>query len=236
MSMTPDRPDPGTEVNDRTWVAVDDYFDEALVHDDEALKDVQRVSTASGLPPISVSGAQGKLLHLLARSIGARHILEIGTLGGYSTVWLARALRAPGGLITLELDPHHAQVARSNLDRAGVGELVEIRVGPAAQSLEALVEERLEPFDFVFVDADKASNATYFEYAVRLSRPGTVIVVDNVVRGGHVIDHASRDEDVQGVRRLVDALAANRKVAATAIQTVGSKGYDGLIVALVGEK
>jgi predicted O-methyltransferase YrrM len=219
-------------MNQATWTAVDDYFGAALFPADEALDEALRSSAAAGLPPISVSAAQGKLLQLLAASIGARRILEIGTLGGYSTIWLARAIRAPGALITLELDPHHAEVARGNVDRAGLGDLVDIRVGPAAQSLAALAAADPEPFDLVFIDADKPSNAVYFDYAVRLGRPGTVIIVDNVVRGGRVTDRASRDEAVRGVRELVDALAGSG-LGATAIQTVGAKGYDGFILALV---
>jgi predicted O-methyltransferase YrrM len=219
-------------MNQATWTAVDDYFGAALFPADEALDEALRSSAAAGLPPISVSAAQGKLLQLLAASIGARRILEIGTLGGYSTIWLARAIRAPGALITLELDPQHAEVARGNVDRAGLGDLVDIRVGPAAQSLAALAAADPEPFDLVFIDADKPSNAVYFDYAVRLGRPGTVIIVDNVVRGGRVTDRASRDEAVRGVRELVDALAGSG-LGATAIQTVGAKGYDGFILALV---
>jgi predicted O-methyltransferase YrrM len=222
-------------MNQQTWTAVDDYFCAALVPAEDVLDEAQRRSRAAGLPPISVSPAQGKLLYLLARSIGARRILEVGTLGGYSTIWLARAIRSPGALITLELDPHHAEVARGNLDRAGVGDLVDIQVGPATGSLAALAEAGPEPFDLVFIDADKSSNAVYFDYAVRLGRPGTVIVVDNVARGGRVADSASHDADVDGVRRLVDMLAASPGVDATAIQTVGSKGYDGFILALVGD-
>jgi predicted O-methyltransferase YrrM len=219
-------------MNQSTWTDVDDYFGAALFPADQALDEAQRSSAAAGLPSISVSAAQGKLLQLLAASIGARRILEIGTLGGYSTIWLARAIRGPGALITLELDPHHAEVARGNVDRAGVGDVVDIRVGPAARSLAALAAEDPEPFDLVFIDADKPSNAVYFDYAVRLGRPGTVIIVDNVVRGGRVTDRASRDEAVRGVRELVDALAGSG-LDATAIQTVGAKGYDGFILALV---
>jgi predicted O-methyltransferase YrrM len=223
-------------MSQETWTAVDDYFCSALVPADDALDEAQRRSVAGGLPSISVSAAQGKLLHLLARGIGARRILEVGTLGGYSTIWLARAISAPGALITLELDPHHAEVARGNVDRAGVGGLVDIRVGPATGSLAALAATDPEPFDFVFIDADKSSNAVYFDYAVRLGHPGTVIVVDNVVRGGRVADGASRDSDVNGVRQLADLIEASPGVEATAIQTVGSKGYDGFIMALVGDR
>jgi predicted O-methyltransferase YrrM len=220
-------------MNAETWTAVDNYFGEALIPADSTLDQAQRSSKDGGLPSISVSAAQGKMLYLLARSISAQRILEVGTLGGYSTIWLARAIRSPGTLITLELDPHHAEVARGNLDRAGVGDLVEVRVGPAAESLAALAETDPEPFDLVFIDADKASNALYFDYAVRLGHPGTVIVVDNVVRGGRVINADGRDEATGGVHRLVDALAANSAIEATAIQTVGTKGYDGFILAVI---
>jgi predicted O-methyltransferase YrrM len=237
MTMTPTGPGrpPAPEENQATWTAVDDYFSRALIPGDDAMDEAQRASAAAGLPAISVSAVQGKLLHLLARSIGARRILEVGTLGGYSTIWLARAIRSPGVLITLELDPHHAEVARGNLDRAGVGDLVDIRVGPAAESLAALAGTRPEPFDLVFIDADKTSNALYFDYAVRLGRPGTVIVVDNVVRRGRVADSTSRDQAVRGVHELVNTLVATKGVDATAIQTVGTKGYDGFILALVEE-
>jgi predicted O-methyltransferase YrrM len=225
-----------TEMNERTWTAVDDYFAGALIPADDAMDQAQRSSAAEGLPPISVTATQGKLLHLLARSIGAKRILEIGTLGGYSTIWLARAIQSPGALITLELDPHHAEVARNNLDRAGVGDLVDIRVGPAADSLAALASTSPEPFDLVFIDADKTSNAVYFDYAVRLGHPGTLIIVDNVVRNGRVADSTSHDSAVQGVHQLVDTLAATPGVEATAIQTVGAKGYDGFLLALVTDK
>jgi predicted O-methyltransferase YrrM len=236
MTVTPTEPghSPRPQMNQETWTAVDDYFGQALIPDDEAMDEAQRSSAAGGLPPISVSAAQGKLLHLLARGIGARRILEVGTLGGYSTIWLARAIRSPGVLITLELNPHHAEVARSNLDRAGVGDLVDIRTGPAAESLAALAGTNPDPFDLVFIDADKTSNSLYFDYAVRLGRPGTVIVVDNVVRGGRVADSASRDQAANGVHELVTMLAASKGVDATAIQTVGTKGYDGFILAVVG--
>jgi predicted O-methyltransferase YrrM len=222
-------------VHDPTWKAVDDYFTSTLIPLDEALEATQRAAAAGGLPAISVSAPQGKLLHLLARSIGASRILEVGTLGGYSTIWLARAIPASGALITLELDPHHAEVARANIDGAGVGPRVEIRVGRAADSLEVLAAEEPAPFDLVFIDADKPSNAVYFDWALRLSHPGTVIVVDNVVRGGRVADAATADADVAGVHRLAEAMAAEPRVDATAIQTVGVKGYDGFVLAVVGE-
>jgi len=216
-----------------TWTAVDEYFSAALVGEDDETAAVQRAAAAAGLPPISVSAAQGKLLALLVRSIGARRVLEVGTLGGYSAVWMARAITRPGRLVTFELDPHHAEVARTNVERAGVGDLVDIRVGPAADGLQALLDERPEPFDFAFIDADKASNAVYLDYAVRLARPGTLIVVDNVVRGGRVLHGA--DEASAGVRRLVDTLAGRADIDSVAVQTVDGRGYDGFILARVTE-
>jgi predicted O-methyltransferase YrrM len=211
------------------WTAVDEYFMAALAPPDPALDATQRASNAAGLPPISVSVAQGKQLHLIALAQNARAVLEVGTLGGYSTIWLARALPDGGRLVTLELDPKHAEVARANLAAAGLAEIAEVRVGPAIQTLPQLDG----PFDLVFIDADKASNADYFSWAVKLSRPGTVIIVDNVVRGGAVIEAGSADQSVQGVRRLVDAVAAEPRVSATVIQTVGTKGYDGYLQAVV---
>ncbi len=211
------------------WTAVDDYFTEALTPPDAALDQAQRASAAGGLPAISVSAAQGKQLHLLALAQGARSILEVGTLGGYSTIWLARALPADGRLVTLEVDPHHAEVARGNLANAGLDAIAEVIVGPALQALPKLDG----PFDLIFIDADKPSNADYFAWAVKLSHPGSVIIVDNVVRDGKVIDAASPDAAVQGVRRLVSAVAAEPRVSATVIQTVGAKGYDGYLQAIV---
>ena len=210
------------------WTAVDDYFDAALTPADPALDAALKASDAGGLPAIQVTAAQGKQLQLLARSIGARRILEVGTLGGYSTIWLARALPDGGRLITLEVNPHHAEVATSNLANAGLADRAEVRVGPAIETLPQLEG----PFDFAFIDADKASNADYFAQAVRLSRPGTLIVVDNVVRGGEVVNPAG-DTNVLGVRRLVDVVAAEPRVSATVIQTVGTKGYDGYLLAIV---
>jgi len=211
------------------WTAVDNYFDGALAPSDPVLDAALKATEAGGLPSIQVSIAQGKQLHLLARSIGARRILEVGTLGGYSAIWLARALPADGQLITLEVDPHHAEVATANLANAGLSDRAEVRVGPAIETLPQLEG----PFDFAFIDADKASNADYFVHAVRLSRPGTMIVVDNVVRGGAVVNAGNGNPAVQGVRRLVDAVAAEPRVSATVIQTVGTKGYDGYLFALV---
>jgi predicted O-methyltransferase YrrM len=215
-------------VTQDVWTAVDHYFDAALAPNDAALDAALKASAAGGLPAIQVSAAQGKHLQLLARSVGARRILEVGTLGGYSTIWLARALPDDGQLISLEVDPRHAEVATANLANAGLADRTEVRVGPAIETLPQLDG----PFDFAFIDADKASNADYFAHAVRLSRPGTLIVVDNVVRGGRVVD-PDGDASVQGVRRLVDAVAAEPRVSATVIQTVGTKGYDGYLLAVV---
>ncbi|KYF77569.1 methyltransferase [Sorangium cellulosum] len=215
------------------WSAVDRYITDLLVPPDAALDAALEASAAAGLPPINVAPNQGKLLNLLARIHGARTILEIGTLGGYSTIWLARALPDGGRLITLESEPKHAEVARANLDRAGVADRVELRLGRALDTLPKLAAEGRGPFDLIFIDADKPSNPDYFAWALKLSRRGSVIVVDNVVRRGAVVDPESADPNVQGVRRLYELLAAERRVSATAIQTVGAKGYDGLAVALV---
>jgi predicted O-methyltransferase YrrM len=215
------------------WTAVDQYLTDLFVPADPALDAALADSAAAGLPAIQVAPNQGKLLHLLARLQGARRVLEIGTLGGYSTIWLARALPPDGRLITLEISPAHAEVARKNLARAGVADRVEVRVGPALETLPRLAAEGLGPFDLVFIDADKQSNADYFGWAVRLARRGTLIITDNVVREGAVIDANSTDDRVQGVRRFHAAVAAEARVTATAVQTVGSKGYDGLSFALV---
>ncbi len=215
------------------WTAVDRYITDVLVPGDAALDAAMAAITDAGLPPISVSAPQGKLLHILALAVGARRILEVGTLGGYSTIWLARALPADGRLVTLELDPRHAGVATANIDRAGLSGVVEVRVGAALETLPVLAAEGRGPFDLVFIDADKPSNADYFEWALRLGRVGTTIVVDNVVRNGKVADPDCADADVEGVRRLNALLASEPRVVATAIQTVGSKGYDGFAVAQV---
>lgn len=215
------------------WQAVDRYLEAALVPQDAALEAALSASAAAGLPPIQVSATQGKLLHLLARIRGASSILELGTLGGYSTIWLARALPPGGRLITLELEPKHAAVARENLRRAEVEARVEVQVGKALELLPELERQKRGPFDFVFIDADKPNLAEYFEWALRLSAKGSVIVVDNVVRKGAVIDAQSSDPNVQGVRRLNQKLEALSRVHATTIQTVGSKGYDGFTLALV---
>ncbi|WP_437665550.1 O-methyltransferase [Sorangium sp. So ce1182] len=215
------------------WSAVDRYITDMLVPSDAALDAALGASAAADLPPINVAPNQGKLLHLLARIQGARSILEIGTLGGYSTIWLARALPAGGRLVTLELDPKHAEVARANIARAGLADVVELRLGRALDTLPALAAEGRGPFDFIFIDADKPSNPDYFAWALKLSRRGSVIVVDNVVRKGAVADPESADPNVQGVHRLNKLLAAEPRVSATAVQTVGSKGYDGFAIALV---
>ncbi|WP_445400741.1 O-methyltransferase [Streptomyces sp. LE64] len=215
------------------WNAVDDYFTSALAPADEALEAALRESDAAGLPQIAVAPNQGKLLQLLARMQGARRILEIGTLGGYSTIWLARALPADGRLITLEHQAAHAEVARRNLARAGLDGVVEVRVGPALDALPGLAAEGGAPFDFVFIDADKVNNPHYLDWAVRLTGPGSVIVCDNVVRDGAVTDADSTDPAVVGTRALVDRVAAHPRLSATAVQTVGTKGYDGFLLARV---
>ena len=220
-------------MRDTAWSAVDRYVETLFVGDDPGLAAATASSDAEGLPAIAVSAAQGKLLHLMARAMGARRVLEIGTLGGYSTIWLARALPADGTLITLELSEKHAAVARANLVRAGCGAVAEVRTGPALESLARLAAEGGEPFDFVFIDADKSGYTDYFRAALGLSRPGTLIVADNVVRNGAVTDEASADENVQAVRRFNAALAREPRVSATVLQTVGVKGYDGLAIALV---
>jgi predicted O-methyltransferase YrrM len=226
-----DKPEPS--MNQEQWTEVDRYVTDLLAPPDTALAEALRTSAAAGLPAINVTPNLGKLLQILALLRGARFILEIGTLGGYSTIWLARALPAAGRLITLEADPRHAAVARDNIARAGVAGVVELRVGPALETLPQLEREGQGPFDVVFIDADKPAIPEYFRWALRLSRPGSLIVVDNVVRKGAVIDPASEDPDVQGVRRFYEQLAAEPRVLATAIQTVGAKGYDGFAIALV---
>ncbi|HEX5992311.1 MAG TPA: O-methyltransferase [Thermomicrobiales bacterium] len=220
-------------MTEELWTAVDRYFSDLLVSADPALEAALAASASAGLPAINVSPVQGKLLHVLAQSIGARNILEIGTLGGYSTIWLARALPDGGRVISLEADPRHAEVARANIARAGLDDRVEVRLGMALDLLPGVAAEGGPPFDFVFIDADKPNNAAYFDWALRLSRTGSIIVVDNVVRGGDVIAAASDSPAVQGVRRFLERLAAEPRVSATAIQTVGSKAYDGFAIALV---
>ncbi|MFI1651859.1 O-methyltransferase [Streptomyces avidinii] len=215
----------------QTWTAVDDYFDGLLVEEDEALVAAAADAEAAGLPAHQVAPNQGKLLNLLARIRGARRILEIGTLGGYSTIWLARALPADGRLVTLEVDERSADVAAANITRAGLDTVVEIRRGRAVDLLPGLAGEA--PFDLVFIDADKPSNPEYLRWAIELTRPGSVIIGDNVVRDGAVIDADSSDPRVQGVRRFTELIAEHPRLTATALQTVGGKGYDGLVLALV---
>jgi predicted O-methyltransferase YrrM len=215
------------------WNAVDAYIADKLIAPNETLDDVLAANAAGGLPAIDVSPTQGKLLHLIARMTGARRVLEIGTLGGYSTIWLARALPAGGKVVTLEAVPAHAEVARANFVRAGVADRVELRLGQALDSLAALADEGAAPFDLVFIDADKPNNPNYLTWALKLSRPGTVIIGDNVVREGEVLDAASSDSSVQGIRRFFDMLAEEPRLSATAIQTVGVKGWDGLSFAIV---
>ena len=215
------------------WTAVDRYITDLFVPPDAALDATLQATTAAGMPPIQVTPAQGALLQVLALAVGARRILEIGTLGGYSTIWLARALPAGGWLISLEADPRHAEVARANIARAGLADAVEVRLGRALETLPHLTAEGVGPFDLVFIDADKANTTAYFEWALKLTRPGSLIITDNVVRNGAVVDEHSQDRDVQGVRRFNAALAAEPRVAATVIQLVGSKGHDGMAFAVV---
>lgn len=221
--MTPER-----------WTAVDRYITDHFVPADAALEAALADSTAAGLPGIQVTPNMGRLLYLLAQLHGARRILEVGTLGGYSTLWLSRALPSDGRLITLELDPLHASVARRNLERAGVDQQVEIRLGPALDTLPRLQSEGAGPFDLAFIDADKQHTWDYFDWAVRLSRPGGVIVVDNVIRSGAVLDASTEDASVAGVQRFYEAASRDPRVELTALQTVGNKGYDGFALAVVG--
>lgn len=213
------------------WQAVDDCIAAKLLGADDALATTLASNAEQGLPPIDVSATQGKMLFLLAQMAGAKRILEIGTLGGYSTIWLARALPEGGSLVTLELEAHHARVAQANLETAGLADRVDIRVGPAVESLTAMTGE--EPFDLVFIDADKQSNVRYVEEAIRLGRPGTTIIVDNVVREGGVLEVDSSDERIVGTRALFDMLSDNPHLDATAIQMVGAKGWDGFVLARV---
>jgi len=215
------------------WIDVDRFFERHVIDEDDALKAAMAASEAAALPPISVTPAQGRLLQVLARTVNARRILEIGTLGGYSTIWLARALAPGGRLITLEYERKHADVARANIARAGLTGAVEIRVGRAQDLLPDIHRAGGDPFDFIFIDADKPSTTAYFEWSLKLSRPGSLIFVDNVVREGGIADASSVDEDVKGMRRFTEWLATERRVLATAIQTVGSKSYDGFALALV---
>jgi predicted O-methyltransferase YrrM len=217
------------------WAAVDRYVTDLFLPPDSSLEEALERSRAADLPSIQVSPTQGKMLHILARVQGARRILELGTLGGYSTIWLARALPPDGRLITLEASPKHAEVARTNFAHAGVSELVELRLGPALDALKLMASVGVAPFDFIFIDADKPGYAEYLTWTLKLSRPGTFILADNVIRKGNVIDEHSDDANVQGIRRFHEALAAEPRLMATTIQTVGSKGYDGFTMAMVTE-
>jgi len=219
--------------NPEQWANVDKYIDKLVIQSDDSLTAALETCAAAGLPPISVSPSQGKLLQLLAQIHAARTILELGTLGGYSSIWLARALPPDGRLITLELDPKHAEVAKKNITRAGLSDLVEFRVGPALELLPQIAKERRGPFDLTFIDADKARTPDYFAWALKLSRPGSVIITDNVVRGGALADSTSADPGVRGMRRFIEMLGAESRVASTVIQTVGIKGYDGFAIARV---
>jgi len=220
-------------MSQQRWSEVDSYIEQQLVGEDAVLAAAREASENAGLPAIALTPAHGKLLHLLARIQGARSILEVGTLGGYSTIWLARALPDDGRLVTLELNPHYAEVAAANAELAGLAGLIKIEVGPALESLRALIVADAGPFDMVFIDADKSSTPEYFELALELTRPGSVIVADNVVRDGALADPATRDPGSQGMRRFHELLATDARVSATTVQTVGAKGYDGFTLALV---
>ncbi|OHV88065.1 O-methyltransferase [Mesorhizobium sp. ORS 3428] len=217
----------------KTWTAVDDYIVASLFEPDPALDAVLAANRGQGLPAIDVSAAQGKLLSLLVRIRGAKKVLEIGTLGGYSTIWMARGLPADGKVVTLELDPHHAKVALSNFERAGVSDRVELRLGPALQSLSELERENAGPFDLVFIDADKPNNPNYLTWVMRLARSGTVIVCDNVIRDGAVLNKDGSDANVEGARAAFSFIGGEKRLTGTAIQTVGAKGYDGFAIAIV---
>ena len=218
------------------WTAVDRYISDLFVPPDPVLDEVLQASDAAGLPQFQVSPTQGMLLQLLAQALRARSILEIGTLGGYSTIWLARALPTGGKLITLEANRAYAQVAQANISHAGLDDRVELRLGRGVDTMGQLVAEGHRPFDLIFIDADKPSNPAYFKWSLRLSRPGTLIIADNIIRDGEVVNPGSHDPSVQGARRFHDLVAAEPRVTATAIQTVGSKGYDGFSLILVGDE
>ena len=215
------------------WAPVDTYMVGRLHGRDDSLDEILAANRAAGLPAIDVSEAQGKFLHLLAVAIGAQRALEVGTLGGYSTVWLARAVGEDGRVVTLEADAHHADVAAANFARAGLAGRIDLHQGAALETLPTLADEGAGPFDLVFIDADKANNLAYVQWAVRLSRKGAVIIVDNVVRGGAIADVASGDPSVTGTRAMFDWMSGNPALTATAIQTVGTKGWDGFVMALV---
>jgi len=220
-------------MSQRQWTKVDTYLNRLFTPSDPALDTALKASKAAGLPAISVTANQGKLLHLLARAQRAKKILEIGTLGGYSTIWLARALPSGGRLVTLEADPKHAKVAKTNIARAGLAKKVELRLGKAQETLPRLVREKTSPFDLIFIDADKPGYPSYLKWSLKLSHPGTLIIADNVVQDGKVTDRSNREPNVQGIRKFNKLLATDARLSATAIQMVGSKGWDGFAVALV---
>lgn len=223
-------------MSNELWTAVDAYIAKNLILSDPALEEALKANTEAGLPAIDVSPTQGKFLHLIAKIKGARRILEVGTLGGYSTIWLARALPEDGKLITLELKPEHAEIAAKNIARAGLTSRVEQRIGPALESLAQLHAENTEPFDLIFIDADKPNNPHYLDWAIRLSHPGTIIITDNVIREGIILNADDPDPTVQGTRRFFEKLGSNPQLEATALQTVGSKKHDGFAIAIVNTK
>jgi predicted O-methyltransferase YrrM len=220
-------------MNQKVWGAVDQYLDKMLITPDSTLKDALATASKAKLPAIQVSSAQGKLLHLLVRIMGARNILEIGTLGGYSTIWMARALPEGGRIITLEADPKHAEVARKNFARSGVGNKVELRIGKALDTLPEVAVDGRGPFDMFFIDANKSNMPEYFEWSLKLARVGSVIIADNVVREGAVLEAKSKDADIQGIRRFLEMVGKEKRVSGTALQTVGTKNYDGFALVLV---
>ena len=223
----------GDRAIDARWTAVDDYITGLMIGHDPALTGALEASQTANLPAINVTAPQGKLLHLLVRLVNATRILEIGTLGGYSTIWMARALPQGGRLVTIEADARHASVARTNLERAGLSDIVDLREGKALDVLPSLERDHAGPFDLSFIDADKPNTPDYFSWALRLSRPGSIIVADNVVRDGGVSDAGNPDPSVRGMRRVLELMAAEPRVSATVVQTVGAKGYDGFAIALV---
>ncbi len=220
-------------MDETLWNDVDRFFTDTLLVPDPVFDATLRAADDAGLPPINVSAPQGMLLHVLVRALGARRVLEIGTLAGYSTIWMARAVPDGGSVTTLELDPRHAEVARRNFARAGLDGVVELRLGPAVDSLAVIEQEGRGPFDFVFIDADKPSYPEYVRWALRLARPGTLVVVDNVVREGRILEAGSPEAIVVGTRRALEVMGAEPRLLVTAVQTVGSKGYDGFAVAVV---
>jgi len=222
---------PGTEID--TWKKVDDFFTESLIPADSTLDAAIAANRKAELPPIDVTPLQGKFLELLIRATGARRVLEIGTLGGYSTIWMARAVGSEGRVITLELENRHAEIAQRNFENAGVAERIDLRIGPASESLAGLVAEAAASFDCIFIDADKAGYPDYFQWSLKLSRPGTLIIADNVVRDGKVIEPDNPDPNIQGVRRFTELAGAERRLSTTVLQTVGGKGYDGFAIAIV---